>query len=348
VHEYVANFALWLAAATTVAAIASRIIFGLQQQIRHARRIGAYVLEDKIGEGGMGVVFRAKHALLRRETAIKMLLPGRMAPTALARFEREVQQLARLNHPNTIAIYDYGRTPDGVFYYAMEYIDGLDLEELVEAIGPLPPGRALHLLVQICESLAEAHELGLVHRDIKPANVLVGQRGGIPDSVKVLDFGLVKDIGNTDAVTLTEAERFVGTPLYASPEAIRSTESVTFATDLYSVGAIGYYLLTGTHLVQRETFIDVCAQHLYGTPEPPSLRLGKPLPPMLEALLLQALAKAPEQRPTSAKEFACRLRACADVPPWSEESARLWWAEAGAVLVRKKMQLQAGNGPDSN
>ncbi len=339
--QYILNFALWLTATTVVATIASRIIFGLQEQIRHARQIGAYVLDEKIGEGGMGVVYRATHGLLRRETAIKMLLPGRMAPTAVARFEREVHQLARLNHPNTIAIYDYGRTPDGVFYYAMEYVDGLDLEDLVEAIGPLPPGRVVHLLIQICESLAEAHDLGLVHRDIKPANVLVGQRGGIPDFVKVLDFGLVKDLGSKDGVTLTQAERFIGTPLYAAPEAINGPDGATFASDLYATGAVGYYALTGTHLVQRQAFIDVCALHLYGTPEAPSQRLGRPLPLMLEALILQALEKSAEDRPASARQFARSLRACTDVAPWSEQEAREWWAEVGCALVRRKSRLEA-------
>jgi eukaryotic-like serine/threonine-protein kinase len=331
--------ALWLVAATCQAAFASRVIFGLQQEVRDARQVGQYVLKDKIGEGGMGVVYLATHSMLRRETAIKMLLPEKVAPTALARFEREVRQLARLKHPNTVAIYDYGRTPEGVFYYAMEFLEGLDLEQLVSAVGPLPAGRVVELLAQICASLSEAHEMGLVHRDIKPANVLVSHHGGIPDAVKVLDFGLVKDIRGEGDVVLTVGDGFLGTPLYTSPEAIRNPDLVTAASDVYSVAALGYFLLTGTHLAQGRTLVEVCADHMYREPERPSIRLGKPVVPTLEDAILKGLAKEPSDRHSSAKAFAQALRGCPGVIPWTEQDAESWWASTGNTLIKKRSCL---------
>jgi serine/threonine-protein kinase len=333
----VIDVVFWLAAATVIATFGSRIIFGLRQQVRIANQIGQYVLKCKLGEGGMGVVYLATHAILRRETALKLLLPGRVAPATLARFEREVQQLARLNHPNTVAIYDYGHTPDGVFYFAMEYLAGLDLEQLVQAVGPLPPRRVVHLLSQVCGSLEEAHEMGLVHRDIKPANVLVCRRGAVFDRVKVLDFGLVKDLRDTSDVALTATDGFLGTPLYASPESIRAPDEVTGASDLYAVAAVGYYLVTGTHVFRGATVVEVCAAHLHGTPERPSERLREPLPEPLECLLLQGLSKDPAARPSSARAFRQALLACTGVGTWTEEEARAWWAETGNGLLAERV-----------
>jgi hypothetical protein len=329
---------LWLGAAVAVSTFASRIIFGLQQAVRTARQIGQYVLKHEIGEGGMGVVYLATHAMLRRETAIKLLLPNRIAPAALARFEHEVQQLARLAHPNTVAIYDYGRTPDGIFYYAMEYLDGLNLDELVTAAGPLPVPRVLHILDQICGSLSEAHGMGLVHRDIKPANVILSCRGGILDAVKVLDFGLVKDVSDRADVALTASKSFLGTPQYASPEAIQDPESVTAASDLYAVAAVGYYLLTGSPVFGGATFVEVCAGHLYKEPEPPSQRLGRVVPPALEGLILQGLAKRPEDRPASAQVFRKALRACPEAGRWTDEDALAWWQARGRDLLANRQR----------
>jgi eukaryotic-like serine/threonine-protein kinase len=331
--EVAIYMSLWLLAAVAVTTFASRIIFGLRLAVRTARQIGQYVLKHQIGEGGMGVVYLATHALLRRETAIKLLLPNRIAPAALARFEREVQQLARLAHPNTVAIYDYGRTPDGIFYYAMEYLEGLGLDELVAANGPLPPARVIHILDQICASLSEAHAMGLVHRDIKPANVMVGQRGGIPDAVKVLDFGLVKDLSAGGDVAVTADKSFLGTPQYASPEAIQDPESVTAASDLYAVAAIGYYLLTGSHVFGGATFVEICAGHLYQAPESPSQRLGRAVPQGLERLVLQGLAKRPAERPASAQEFRKALRGLPEAAEWRDEEALVWWQEQGRDLL---------------
>src|SRR5262249_14250974 len=208
----------------------------LQQAVAAATQLGQYTLEEKLGEGGMGAVYRARHSLLRRPTAIKMISSANLGESALARFEREVQTTSQLNHPNTIAIYDYGRTPEGVFFYAMEYLEGTNLDDLVERFGPLPEGRVIHLLRQVCGSLAEAHGKGLIHRDIKPANILLTCRGGVADFVKVLDFGLVKAVGGSgDQARLTKSDAMVGTPLYLSPEAIERPASVDLRTDIYAI-----------------------------------------------------------------------------------------------------------------
>ena len=209
-----------------------------------AKQLGQYKLEQKLGEGAMGVVYRGRHAMLARPTAIKLLDADKVTDTSIARFEREVQITSNLNHPNTIAIYDFGRTPEGVFYYAMEFLDGLDLQELVDRYGPQPPSRVIYILRQICGSLYEAHSLGLVHRDIKPANVMLNRRGGEGDVVKVLDFGLVKAREGEHADDPTN-HSMAGTPLYMSPEAIQTPGSVDACSDLYAVGALGYFLLTG-------------------------------------------------------------------------------------------------------
>ncbi len=325
--------AVWLSALTASATLASRIVFGLRREVRNARRIGQYVLHEKIGEGGMGVVFRATHALLRRDTALKLLPPSKIDAATAARFEKEVTLTAKLTHPNTIAVFDYGSTPDGSFYYVMEYLDGLTLGELVELTGPLPPRRVVHLVAQICASLTEAHELGLVHRDIKPANVVVTCRAGIADHVKVLDFGLVKDVARKDG--LSTAGQLLGTPLTMSPEAITSPASVGPAADLYAVGVVAYELLTGQNVFDGATAVEVCAHHLYDAPVSPSARLGEPIDRDLEAIVLEALAKKPEERPASARIMRERLLAC-PVGTWTEDEAMAWWKDVGAEALARR------------
>ena len=230
----------------------------------------------------MGVVYRATHAMLRRPAAIKLLLKDRVSETDLARFEREVQLTSRLAHPNTISIFDYGRTAEGVFYYVMEYLDGLDLQRLVEQVGPVEPARAIHILAQICGALAEAHALGLIHRDIKPANIVLTERPDEPDVVKVVDFGLVKRFGGNLAESAA-GDAIIGTPLYMAPEAISQPDTIDGRSDLYAVGAVAYFLLTGQHVFQAATVIEICSKHMLETPVPPSQRLGKALPADLEA-----------------------------------------------------------------
>jgi serine/threonine protein kinase len=294
-----------------------------------ARQLGQYKLIEKIGEGGMGIVYKAHHSLLRRETALKLLPPEKADAASLERFEREVQLTCRLTHPNTIQVYDYGHTPDGIFYYAMELLDGLNLHELVHRYGPQPEARVAHILKHICESLAEAHALGLIHRDIKPANVFITDRGGVPDSVKVLDFGLVKHLASgPDAVQLLEVageDGIVGTPNFIAPEAIRDPNHCDARSDLYSVGVLGYFLLTGQELFSGETIAEICRKHLEETPQPPSQRLGKTIDANFESVLMRCLAKDPADRPQSATALAEQMVASALTPQWTPENRATWW-----------------------
>lgn len=325
-----ASAVIW-AIAVAIAVAFSTIVHGLRKAVRDIQRLGQYTLEKKLGEGGMGVVYRASHAMLRRPTAVKLLLPDRAGKDALARFEREVRRTAMLTHPNTVTVFDYGRTTDGVFYYAMELLEGAALDELVLVDGPQPEERVIHLLEQAAGSLAEAHDAGLIHRDIKPSNILVVDRGGIPDLVKVVDFGLVKDVGfkpSGDATAdpaLTVANAITGTPLYMSPESVTAPETVDARMDLYALGAVGYWLLTGTHVFGGRSILEVCGHHLHTAPEMPSSRLGAPVSPDLESLLLSCLAKEPGERPATAHVLRERLRACAAAGRWTNVRAAQWW-----------------------
>jgi serine/threonine-protein kinase len=264
--------------------------------------------------------------MLRRPTAIKLLPPDKAGEVALERFQREVQLTASLSHPNTISVFDYGRTPDGVFYYAMEYLDGTNLDGLVREDGPQPPGRVVHILGQVASALVEAHGVGLIHRDIKPENVILCERGGIPDVAKVLDFGLVKDLERGSEARLTQANVVQGTPLYLSPEAINDPDAIDARSDVYSLGAVGYYLLTGTHVFSGKTLVEVCSHHLHTEPTPPSQRLGAPVPADLEELILTCLAKAPGQRPFAAAALRDALASLASASDWTDLAAREWWS----------------------
>jgi eukaryotic-like serine/threonine-protein kinase len=292
-----------------------------------AKQLGQYALEEKIGAGGMGSVYRARHAMLRRPTAVKLLDPDKVSPVSIARFEREVQLTSQLNHPNTITIYDYGRTPEGIFYYAMEYLEGIDLDDLVERFGRVPEGRVLHILRQICGSLAEAHAIGLIHRDIKPANLILTCRGGVYDLLKVLDFGLVKAIGGEREAQLTATHSLTGTPRYLSPEAIERPDTVDARADIYAMGAVAYYLLTGTPVFTATSLVELCMQHVKETPEPPSQRLKQPVSPDLENAILRCLAKNPEDRPASAAVLLSELEGCKLAHPWTSADAQAWWEE---------------------
>jgi serine/threonine-protein kinase len=327
----VASAFIW-GIAVAMAAGFSQTIYGLRKAVSDIQRLGQYTLEKKLGEGGMGVVYRASHAMLRRPTAIKLLLPDRAGKDALTRFEREVRRTAMLTHPNTVTVFDYGRTTEGVFYYAMELLEGASLDEIVEVDGPQPAERVIHLLEQAAASLAEAHDAGLIHRDVKPGNILVVDRGGISDLVKVVDFGLVKDVGSrasggaTSEAALTMADAITGTPLYIAPETLIAPETVDGRADLYALGAVGYWLLTGTHVFGGKSILEVCAHHLHSVPDPPSSRLGAPVAVDLETLLLACLAKRPEDRPASAHILRERLRACAAAGGWTNARAAHWWA----------------------
>jgi CHASE1-domain containing sensor protein len=310
---------------------------------RQVERVGPYRLIARIGRGAMGVVWEARHALLRRPTAVKLLAPGTQGERSLARFEREVQLTAGLTHPSTIAIYDYGRTADGVFYYAMELLNGINLYELVELDGPQPPGRVVHFLRQACGALSEAHGAGLIHRDVKPANLMACMHGGIPDFLKVLDFGLVKEIGNLDAAPdhgngsaaaneagLSQDGSLLGTPLYMSPEGMSDPSHVDARSDLYAIGAVGYFLLTGASPFPGKTAIEVFRLQRVGPPPPLAKAARHPVPARLAETIARCLSFRNPERPESAEALGAMFESCATDAPWTTEEARKWWKERGA------------------
>ncbi len=290
------------------------------------RQLGQYTLGEKIGEGGMGVVYRARHALMRRDTAVKLLLPDRADAAAIQRFESEVCLTCQLTHPNTIQVYDYGRTPDGIFYYAMELLAGLNLHDLVSRFGPQPEGRVIPILTQVCESLAEAHARGLVHRDIKPSNIFLCDRGGVLDWVKVLDFGLVREY-RKPSEGAGEEQEFAGTPSFMPPEAIKNSAATDPRSDLYAVGAIGYYLLTGQHVFEDEDVSELQKKQLADSPAPPSWRTKNRISAELERVILRCLERDPEKRPQSALELRDLFLASPQASDYTSEARAAWWAE---------------------
>jgi eukaryotic-like serine/threonine-protein kinase len=312
-------------------AVTSHVIYGLRAEVRQARRMGQYVLEEKIGEGGMGEVYRARHGMMRRPSALKLLRAELAGERAVARFEREVQLTARLSHPSTITIYDYGRTDDGVFYYAMELLDGATLQRIVEVGGPQAEGRVVRILTMACGALAEAHATGVIHRDIKPANIMLCTQGGEPDVAKLLDFGLVKDLAVGGDARVSVANTLTGTPHYMAPEAIASPDAVDARTDLYGLGAVAYFLLAGGEVFRGRSVLEVCSQHLHQEPDPFAAR-GVTVSAALEAVVLDCLEKDPDRRPQTAVALRERLAAC-PVEPWTDADARRWWRDHPAALA---------------
>ena len=324
-------------ATVVITTLTSRTIFSLRERVRAALQLGQYTLIEKLGQGGMGVVYKASHAMLKRPTAIKVLPPERAGQHNLARFEREVQLTSMLTHPNTVAIYDYGRTPDGCFYSAMEYLDGVDLESLIAIGGPQDPARVVHILTQVCGALEEAHSIGLVHRDVKPANILICVRGGVADLVKIVDFGLVKSL-NSEGVdtTQTAVNQIVGTPLYMPPEAMTSPDSLGPRGDLYALGAVAYFLLAGRPPFMGHTIVEICAHHLHSAPAPLSDLSPFAIPADLEKVVLACLAKQAADRPASAAALAAMLAACNVGPAWNNERARAWWKEHEIAVQQRR------------
>ena len=325
---------IWWALTTGMCTVISGVIYGLRREIRQAMQLGQYRLEAVLGAGGMGIVYRAHHALLKRPTAIKLLPPEKAGATTLARFEREVKLTARLTHPNTVTIFDYGHTPDGVFYYAMELLEGATVDEIVRCDGAQPAERVIHILAAVGGALEEAHGIGLIHRDIKPANIMLCQQGGRPDVPKLLDFGLVKDVSTEDDAALTREGDIAGTPLYMAPEALTSPGNVDARSDIYAVGAVGYFLLTGQHVFTGTTLMEVCGHHLHTKPAPLSERLEASVPEDLETLILQCLEKDPRRRPQSAPGLRERLVACRHSDAWTPLEAQRWWDAHGTELRR--------------
>ena len=311
--------------------LVERLQASVRKSALAARRLGQYVLVQEIGRGANGMVYRARHSLLRRPVAIKLLSPDMTNEANAARFEHEVQMTSQLTHPNTVSIYDYGRTPEGLFYYAMEYLGGIDLDQLVRQFGPQPEGRVIHILRQVCGSLAEAHRIGLIHRDIKPANIILTRRGGVCDLVKVLDFGLVKTVslGVTHGLA---ANAVVGTPHFMAPEAVNQPERVDARSDLYSLGAVGYWLLTGKTLFDDKDVEALMEHQVQLTPPPPAERLGKEVSADLAQTIMRCLAKLPAQRPASAEDLDQALARCVSAGTWLPLDAEQWWRANVAAI----------------
>jgi len=328
-------FLNWAVMIVAFSAYASSVLYGLRRQVQKAQRYGQYTLLEKLGEGGMGVVYRARHAMLRRPTALK-LLNGSSGESSLVRFEQEVQLMAELSHRSAVTVYDYGRTAEGVFYYAMEYLDGVDLEGLVELAGPQPPERVIHLLRQAAGALGEAHARGLIHRDIKPGNVFLCSDACESDLVKVLDFGLVKDSRRQGSAHDTGEHTLLGTPLYMSPESISTPALVDARSDLYSLAAVGYLLLCGKPVFSGKTVVEICAHHLFTEPEPPARREPGLHAPELEAVILRCLAKQPGARFSDAAAFETALAGCAGAGDWTPQSARRWWSSHRPAIEARR------------
>jgi len=280
----------------------------------------------------MGEVYLGHHALLRRPTAIKTLRRDVADAEAIGRFEQEVQLTALLRHPCKVAVYDYGRTRGGRFYYAMEYLTGAPMDKIVRTTGPFDEGRTIHVLRQLCGSLSEAHGIRLIHRDVKPSNLILCVRGGVYDWLKVVDFGLVKDVGNDLDLQLGSGDTVTGTPLYMAPEALLPKFRHDGRQDIYAVGAVAYYMLVGGHVFPGTNQVAVLRQHVQDKPEPLSKRAGRTIEPTLEALVLQCLEKKPDDRPPTAGALLHALEACPDAGRWTSEAAQAWWIQNEAAL----------------
>jgi eukaryotic-like serine/threonine-protein kinase len=318
-----------------MAYVGARVLFALGNEVRKARELGSYRLLERIGQGGMGEVWRARHRLLARPAAIKLIRPP-AAPSiseseAASRFEREAQAIASLRSPHTVDLFDFGIADDGTFYYVMELLDGLDVERFVNKFGPMPAGRVIHVIRQVCHSLSEAESISLVHRDIKPANIVLCRYGEDYDFVKVLDFGIVKAIHEPGAdaatmLTALTAEHVVrGTPAFIAPEQALGGRPVDHRADIYGTGCLTYWLLTGQLVFTGDTAMQLIIQHAQAMPEPPSARTELPIPKELDAIVLACLAKDPSDRPQTARELARSLEAVPVSGAWTAELARAWW-----------------------
>jgi serine/threonine-protein kinase len=320
------QYELTMVVAAVAAVYGTHLINSLRREAFEAKQLGQYRLLRSLGVGGMGEVYLAEHCLLKRPCAVKLIRPEQAGdPRVLARFEREVQMTARLSHWNTVEIYDYGRTEDGTFFYVMEYLPGLSLEELLR-YGPLPAERVVHLLRQTCQALSEAHGVGLIHRDIKPANIFAAQRGGLYDVVKLLDFGLVKPVAEVASIRLTQEGALSGTPLFMSPEQAGGHGDVDGRSDIYSLGAAAYTLLSGRPPFEGKSPMEVIIAHARDAVVPPS-RFQPDVPADLERIILRCLAKDPEERFPDASSLEQALSECAAAAQWTQSDAARWWQD---------------------
>jgi serine/threonine-protein kinase len=321
-------------ACALVAVLPSHVLQRIGRRLRQAQEMGSYHLVELLGRGGMGEVWRAEHRLLARGAAIKLVRPELLgassetaARTMLRRFEREAQATAALSSPHTIRIFDFGVTADRTFYYVMELLSGRDLESLVREFGPVPADRTLFLLAQVCHSLADAHARGLVHRDVTPANIYACRMGLEYDFVKVLDFGLVKfnDPGTMQTTLMTGPHVTTGTPAFMAPEIITNDGEVDQRADVYALGCVAYYLLTGQLVFEADTPMKMFLQHMQATPVPPSLRSELRIPREVDDLVLACLEKEPSKRPQNAEDVLRMIRRCRSAQSWDNDSARGWW-----------------------
>ena len=333
--EAARNHTIWSATGITILAgasvVVSRTLYTVRKTALKARKLGNYLIHGELGSGGMGDVLVAQHALLVRPTALKVLRANGDDRTALARFEREVRLSATLTHPNTITIYDVGRTADNSLYYAMEYLEGMDLQKLVEKFGPIPPARAVYLLTQICGSLSEAHSRDIIHRDIKPGNIFLTRRGGLYDFVKVLDFGLAKQIESDASAAITKTGILFGTPRYLAPETVYGDDRVDGRVDLYGLGGVAYWLLAGQPPFTAESSVELVVDHVKTIPKRPSEVSELSIPPELDDIVMKCLEKKPEDRYQTARELQKALEAVPFATPWSGDKAREWWSLHGII-----------------
>ncbi|HWR50800.1 MAG TPA: serine/threonine-protein kinase, partial [Bryobacteraceae bacterium] len=314
-------------------AILNRRLFSLEVDVSRAKDMGSYHLEALLGRGGMGEVWRAKHRLLALGAAVKLIRPetlmlqtGKQAEIIRRRFEREARATAALRSPHTVALYDFGVSEEGAFYYVMELLDGINLEQLVKRYGPLPPARVIKLLLDACDSLAEAHQIGLVHRDVKPTNLFICRLGLNVDFVKVLDFGLVKSMLQNGETKMTLDGMTTGTPAYMAPEVAMGTDEIDGRADIYGLGCVAYWLLTGQLVFEESTPVAMAIAHVQNPLVPPSVRTELPVPGCLERVVMACLEKKPDDRPQTALELAALLERCIpEVGEWTRDDAQRWW-----------------------
>jgi eukaryotic-like serine/threonine-protein kinase len=328
----VVNQTLLLVVVVALAKVSSRILYDLRRSVKEANELGQYLLEEKLGAGGMGEVWRARHRLLVRAAAVKLIRPELLAGTnaspdvVLRRFEREALATAALRSPHTVHLYDFGQAEDGTLFYVMELLQGIDLEKLVARFGPVPPERVIHILTQVCHSLDEAHQNGLTHRDIKPANIFVSGTGTDSDFVKVLDFGLVRlRPADTRNPLHTNEESVGGTPAYVAPEIVLGEQAYDHRVDIYAVGCVAYWLLSGQLVFNSGSAMAMLADHARTAAPRLSLRTELPVPDALEQLIMACLEKDPARRPASARELARRLAECNVGERWTPARAEQWW-----------------------
>lgn len=338
----------WWFLTTMVCAVISRVVYGLRRDVRAAERLGQYTLDTRLGSGGMGEVWRATHHFLLRPAAIKLVnkenLGGRGKNDTRVdlRFEREAQATAALQSQHTVELYDFGVSEDGVFYHVIELLNGSDLAAIVEQFGPMPAERTVHILKQVCDSLDDAHSVGVVHRDIKPGNIFLTRRGRHLDHVKVLDFGLVKLVGEEDGdvLQLTGKGSIPGTPAFLAPE-MATGRVVDGRTDIYALGGVAYWLLTGGFVFEAETAVEMVAAHLSEAPLPPSQKTELQVPAWLDELILQCLQKKPDDRPSSALEVLERLEKGVLDQDWTTDRARKWWELHKPEQIAKRDQTDS-------